>query len=141
MTGREAISGFQELSRRFRQGYKWGELEPIWPELLQCSVEAMVRATGIIMKNGKHRPRPAYVLSQVQLHQRKMLYQSQGVPDVAGVRDPDAEGREALALMKDYQSEAITRAEYIQALFSMSERHGQPGYAMQAHELEKRSQR
>lgn len=136
MTAQEAIAGFQELSRHFRQGYKWGELEPIWPELLECSRQSMVRTVGILIKNGKRRPEPGYVLSKVKWWHMNLEPLVEREESTAARRnDPDAEGREFFTLMKARLAGELESAEYASRLFSMAERYGKPGYAVQAHEL------
>lgn len=135
MTAEEAIGGFQALSRHFRQGYKWGDLQPIWPDLLQCSPQALVRVVGILKKNGRQLPSPGYVLQQVQWWEMNLAPRI----EVEKVReekhtDPDAEGREALQLMKARINGEISQEEQVQRLYRMSEKYGQPGYAVQAQE-------
>jgi hypothetical protein len=136
MKAEEAIAGFQELSRKFRQGYKWGELEGIWPELLQCSPQAMVRAVGIMIKNCHRRPEPAYVLEKVLWWNMNLQPQvSYEERKVSARRDPDEEAREALSLMKSHLHGDIDYKTAAARLFAMSERYGKPGYAMQAKDL------
>ena len=137
MTGQEAIAGFQELSRHFRKGYKWGELEPVWEDLLKCSHQAMVRAVGIMIKNGKRLPDPGYVLARVQWWDMNLQPQVEHdhVKRVCGGRDPDAEAREVFDIMRVQMEPGFDRQSLATRLFSMSERYGKPSYALQAHEL------
>jgi hypothetical protein len=138
MKAEEAIAGFQELSRKFREGYKWGELEPIWPELLQCSHQAMVRTVGILIKNGQRKPSPKYVLAQVQWQHMNLTPLVCHEEEVAKGRDPDGEAREALALMKSLTLRDENPEEFTRRLFELSNRHCKPSYAMVADEFKRK---
>lgn len=138
MTAKEALAGFQELSRHFSKGYKWGDLEPIWPELLLYSHQALVRVVGIIIKNGKWLPDPDYVLKQVQWWHMNMQAKVEADEQLAVGDDPDAEGKEALQLMYEYLAGRINGNDYAGRLYDMSKRWGKADYALQAQEIEGR---
>jgi hypothetical protein len=141
MTAEEAISGFQALSRQFRKGYTWGELDTVWPELLECSNQALVRVVGILKKNGRTLPSPGYVLKQVLWWEMNLAPRVESERAKRPGADPDSEGREALQLMKARHSGEITEAEYVSRLYQMSERYGRPGYADQARDIKNRVKR
>lgn len=138
MTSKEALEGFQTLSRKFGKAYKGDELNRVWPELLKCSHSAFVRAVGIITKSSKRLPDPEYVLAQSRQWEEKMARPCAVASEKKATPEPEDEGRLALRNLVSWMEKEIDVDEYIRRLFAMSETYGKPGYAQEAMRLGKK---
>jgi hypothetical protein len=138
MTSKEALEGFQSLSRRFGKAYKGEDLNRVWKELLSCHHSAFVRAIGIMLKRCQFLPDPEYVLQQTRWWQQNLKFkiEHETREEKAG-RDLDTEAKEAMGNLRAMMSGEITQGEYRRRLFEMSERYGDPSYALTAEMVRK----
>lgn len=129
MTPEEAISGIKELQAKYGRKYKGRDLNPHWQALLLCSARAFNLAIGRIKMHCNRLPKMDYVMETVRRFER--------TPDtptaLAEIRD---QGAEALRLLRQMMCHEITAQQYIQGLYDMSRRFGDPLYAQEAHDFQ-----
>lgn len=141
MTGKEALAGFQELSRHFNKGYKGGELNPVWEELLGYSHAAFVRAVGIAKKNLRFLPEVDYIMEQTRWWNMNLKHQVAADQRRAGGGDPGAEGREMFRIVNERLAGELSDQEYAARLYAMSEKYKKPEYAVTARQIEDQLER
>lgn len=140
MTGKEALAGFQELSRHFNKPYKGGELNRVWGELLGCSHAAFVRAVGIAKKNLRYLPDVDYILEQTKWWHMNLRYQVESSVRLATDQN-DSEGRDFFRFTRMVLEGDLSECDYAARLYEMSEKYRKPEYAATARQIEDRLER
>ena len=134
MTSKDALAGFQRMQNHFGQKrYKEADLNPVWLDLLSCSVEAFEKAIGVLIMHGKFLPSPDYVLEQTRQWERRLRAESRLAPEsrVEGL------GSESIRLTRGYLDGTLRLRDYIAGLYLLSERTGNVEYAQEARRKEK----